>query len=65
MPDNTARRPPVKDGVTLYAHQQAAYERALIVFGYPPIKAEEVTPDADGSLQSVRKDDLQMPEAGV
>lgn len=32
MEENDARRPPIKDGVTLYAHQQAGFERALQVF---------------------------------
>ena len=43
MPESDARQPPVAEGVTLYEHQRAAYERALIVFGYPPVE------DAQGS----------------
>lgn len=32
MEANDARRPPIKDGVVLYAHQRAGYERALQTF---------------------------------
>lgn len=32
MPDNAARRPPVADGVTLYEHQRAGFERSMQVF---------------------------------
>ena len=37
MPDNCARRPPVAEGVTLYAHQQAGFERAMQVFDGPGV----------------------------
>ena len=50
MTDNAARRPPVADGVTLYEHQRAAYERALIVFGYPPIDGEQENQDGGSPL---------------
>jgi SNF2 family DNA or RNA helicase len=32
MPETDARRPPVAEGVTLYEHQRAGFERALQVF---------------------------------
>ena len=32
MPENSARRPPVVEGVTMYAHQRAGFERAMQVF---------------------------------
>lgn len=64
MPENSARRPPIVEGVTLYEHQQAAYERCLNTFGYPPVDAEQENESGE-ALQSEGGDALCQAKAPV